>query len=200
MRRMGWVALGAALVAAGLAVAWYAQATNVERPAYAVERAEGAFELRAYPAMVAAEVAAAGDRQAAVRAGFSPLARYIFARERAEGADDAKIAMTAPVTQTGRADGGWSIRFIMPAGAAADALPRPAGAVRLVDWPAHRAAAVRFSGRWTDARFAAAEARLRAWMEKEGLVAAGPATYAYYNDPFTPAFLRRNEVLVPVGD
>ncbi|HSO84035.1 MAG TPA: heme-binding protein, partial [Thiocapsa sp.] len=31
-----------------------------------------------------------------------------------------------------------------------------------------------------------------------GLTAAGPAVYAYYNDPFTPGFLRRNEVLIDV--
>jgi hypothetical protein len=66
--------------------------------------------------------------------------------------------------------------------------------------PAQRVAAIRFSGGWTDARFARAETTLSDWMAEEGLTAAGPPTYAYYNDPFTPPFLRRNEVLVPLGD
>ena len=27
---------------------------------------------------------------------------------------------------------------------------------------------------------------------------AGAAVYAYYNDPFTPGFLRRNEIIIPI--
>jgi hypothetical protein len=39
-----------------------------------------------------------------------------------------------------------------------------------------------------------------AWVEAQGLVPTGPVEYAYYNDPFTPFFLRRNEVMVEVRD
>jgi len=38
------------------------------------------------------------------------------------------------------------------------------------------------------------------WMRARGLVPQGPPEYAYYNDPFTPGFLRRNEVLRPVAE
>lgn len=110
-----------------------------------------------------------------------------------------KIAMTAPVTQTSD-DGQWRVRFLMPAGRTLADLPVPAGDVRLVEVPAQRVAAIRFSGGWTDTAFARAEATLDAWLAAEGLAAAGPPTYAYYNDPFTPPFLRRNEVIVPIGD
>jgi hypothetical protein len=191
---MGWVVL-VLVVGIGAGVLWYARATAVETPAYAVEVAEGAIELRRYPPMIAAEVTRTGDRQAAVRAGFGPLARYIFGRDRA----GEKIAMTAPVTQT-PAGGAWTVRFLMPAGWTMETLPAPAGDVRLVELPAQRMAAIRFSGRWTDARFAEAEARLRDWLAARGLSPAGPPVHAYYNDPFTPASLRRNEVLFPLGD
>jgi hypothetical protein len=40
------------------------------------------------------------------------------------------------------------------------------------------------------------EAELRAWVEARGWRSEGPAVYAYYNDPFTPGFLRRNEILL----
>jgi hypothetical protein len=60
-------------------------------------------------------------------------------------------------------------------------------------------AAVRFSGRWTDENFAEAAGRLARALDERGLTAAGPLEYAYYNDPFTPAFLRRNEVMVEVA-
>jgi hypothetical protein len=191
---MGWVVL-VLVVGIGAGVLWYARATAVETPAYAVEVAEGAIELRRYPPMIAAEVTRTGDRQAAVRAGFGPLARYIFGRDRA----GEKIAMTAPVTQT-PAGGAWTVRFLMPAGWTMETLPAPAGDVRLVELPAQRMAAIRFSGRWTDARFAEAEARLRDWLAARGLASVGPPVHAYFNDPFTPAFLRRNEVLLPLGD
>jgi hypothetical protein len=191
---MGWVAL---VLVAGLAAGglWYARATAVEAPAHAVELAEGPIEIRRYPAMVAAEVTRSGDRQAAVRAGFPPLARYIFGRDR----PGEKIAMTAPVTQTPAGDA-WTVRFLMPAGRSLDSLPDPGGDVWLVELPAQHMAAIRFSGRWTDARFAEAEARLRDWLAARGMSSAGPPVYAYYNDPFTPAFLRRNEVLLPLAD
>jgi hypothetical protein len=35
-------------------------------------------------------------------------------------------------------------------------------------------------------------------MAKQGLEPAGEAVWARYNPPFTPWFLRRNEVLIPV--
>ena len=39
-----------------------------------------------------------------------------------------------------------------------------------------------------------------AWIDAQGLTPTGPVEFAYYNDPFTPWFLRRNEVLVEVAD
>jgi hypothetical protein len=201
MRRLGWLIVALGLLGLGLGGLWVARMAGVPTPDYAVETRDGAIELRRYPDLVTAEVTTEGPRQTGVRQGFGPLARYIFARERAPGAGTEKIAMTAPVTQTAAGPDTWQVRFIMPEPAGSgSSLPAPAGDVRLVDWPAHRAAAIRFSGRWTDARFAAAEAQLRSWMNGRRLVAAGPVTYAYYNDPFTPAFLRRNEVLLPVQD
>jgi hypothetical protein len=206
---MVWIALAVAGLALAGVIGWYIAATNVETPAYALERAEGPIELRRYPAMVAAEVVTGGARQDGVRVGFSPLARYIFARDRAGEAiamtspvtqTPEKIAMTAPVTQTAAEDGAWRVRFLMPAGRTLADLPRPAGDVRLIDLPPQRMAAVRFSGGWTDDAFAEAEASLAAWIAAEGLTPSGPPTYAYYNDPFTPPFLRRNEVLVPLAD
>jgi hypothetical protein len=35
-------------------------------------------------------------------------------------------------------------------------------------------------------------------MAARALSPLGPPTYAYYNDPFTPGFLRRNEIQLPV--
>ena len=88
----------------------------------------------------------------------------------------------------------------MPSGRTLADLPDPAGDVTLREVPERRIAALRFSGRWTDANFETHAADLMAWIEAQGLTPPGPVEFAYYNDPFTPWFLRRNEVLVEVAD
>lgn len=206
MVRMAWIAIAAIVASAAIVlVVWVYVVQNVERPRYDIVTSAGAIEVRQYPALVVAEVTRTGDRQSAVRAGFGPLARYIFARDR-DGESIAmtapvtqqRIAMTAPVTQS-RTDGGdsWAVRFIMPSAWTLDTLPKPgSGDVRLLSVPPTRQAAIRFSGVATDASIAEKESELRAWLTSRGLVPAGPATYAYYNDPWTPGPLRRNEVLI----
>ncbi|MEO0750191.1 MAG: heme-binding protein [Pseudomonadota bacterium] len=195
---MGKVLIAAAVVVTVAAVVGgarvWAASQDVETPDYTVEVAQGNFELRQYPALVAAQVARPGGRGAAVRQAFSPLAGYIFAKSR----PGEKIAMTAPVTQE-QSDRGWVVSFIMPEGRTVADLPAPAGDVTLVDIPPRRMAAVKFSGRWTDARFDSHARALTEWVAARGLTPLGEVEFAYYNDPFTPAFLRRNEVMVEVA-
>jgi SOUL heme-binding protein len=209
---------GIAVLAAGV---WFYVVSTVEQPKYALVAQDGAIELRDYPALVVAEVTRRGDRNAAVRAGFSPLAGYIFARNR--GGDSVSMTapvlqerqtlpMTAPVTQTpatqtpsgdGAGQSGvnmsWAIRFVMPAKYTLETLPKAAGDdVRLLQVPPMRRAAIRFSGVATDALIASNEAMLRAWLATRNITIMGEPTYAYYNDPFTPGPLRRNEVMFDV--
>lgn len=180
--------LGLALV--GL-IAFWLYATNVETPEYKVARKDGSIEIRDYPALVAAETTQGGSRYDAVRTGFSPLAGYIFAKERPGD----KIAMTAPVAQIAD-ESGWRVQFFMPSGSTLESLPKPAeNSVKLAEIPERRLAAIQFSGVADDALLAEKESALRAWLQANGLE-GGPAIFAYYNDPFTPGFLRRNEVLV----
>lgn len=186
---------------------------NVEKPDYQVVIQDGDFELRDYPPLVVAEVSGSGDRQQGLSSGFGPLARYIFAKERggariamtapvqqrAVGVDE-KIAMTAPVTQTSADDGDWTVQFIMPAEYGLEDLPAPGNAeVRLEQIPARRVAAVRFSGRTNDQAIAEQQQRLKDWMSARDLEPRGAPIYAYYNDPFTPGPLRRNEVMFEVS-
>ena len=193
MLKIGMIAGGAALAVAALGLAaWGYIRLTIETPAHETLVADGAFELRRYPAMVVAETERRAERRDALRAGFGPLARYIFARDR----EGETIAMTAPVLQA-PADGAWRVAFVMPAEHARAALPEPAQAdVRLSEWPEATRAAVRFSGAADDALLAEREAALRGWMAQRGLEALGPALHAYYDDPFTPGFLRRNEILI----
>ncbi|WP_058557313.1 heme-binding protein [Thiohalocapsa sp. ML1] len=195
------IAIGLAVLAVGALLVFVYVIQNVEQPEYVLLRQDGDFELRYYPAMTVAEVRREGDRKEALGAGFGPLARYIFAKER----DGEKIAMTAPVIQQpsteGTADGRWSVGFIMPKAAVAAGLPAPASPdVRLTELPPRRVAAVRFSGRTTDERTAEHRERLENWMTAQGQTAIAPPIYAYYNDPMTPGPLRRNEILFEVAE
>lgn len=192
---MIWAGAALLLLAALAVGGWAYVMSGVKEPPFTLVEAEGPFEIRDYPALVVAEVEREGSRGEAVRAGFGPLAGYIFARER----EGERIAMTAPVTQR-REGERWAVRFIMPAGYTLETLPRPAGAeVSLREVPPARRAAIRFSGRADDALIAAEEAKLRAFLAARGLKAEGPPDYAYYNDPWTPGFLRRNEVLLDLA-
>lgn len=167
---------------------------NVETPAYNSVRAEGAVEIRDYPALVVAETIQSGSRYDAVRKGFSPLAGYIFAKKRSGD----KIAMTAPVAQIAD-DNGWRIQFVMPSGSTLENLPKPAeNSVKLAEIPERRVAAIRFAGVADDALMAGKESELRAWLAANDLQ-GGAATFAYYNDPLTPGFMRRNEVLIELA-
>jgi hypothetical protein len=61
-------------------------------------------------------------------------------------------------------------------------------------------AAIRFAGRPDDAVLAARETELRRWLSDRGLKAAKSAQHAFYNSPFIPGPLRRNEVLIELRD
>ncbi len=197
MKVLFWLLGSAAVVLVGLVIAWWVVVRGVETPDYTLVAQEDGLELRDYPALRVAEVERSGSRGDAVSAGFRPLAGYIFARER----EGDSIAMTAPVTQTPEGEGRWLVRFIMPEHYSLEDLPRPAGdAVTLRELEPQRMAAIRFSGRADDALVEEHERRLRDWMAERGLEAAGGPVYAYYDDPMTPGFLRRNEVLIPVQE
>ena len=79
-------------------------------------------------------------------------------------------------------------------------LPATDGAVVIDEVATRTVAAVRFAGRPDDAVLAARETELRRWLSDRGLKAAEGAQHAFYNSPFIPGPLRRNEVLIELRD
>lgn len=192
--RAGLMAAGALGAAAA---AFAARKSRVETPGYDVLEVRDGVELRHYPKLILAETDVTGERQSAIETGFRRLADYIFARSRA----GEKIAMTAPVEQSaGEEAGAWTVRFIMPSKYERKKdLPDPqSNQVRLAKRGETRFAAIRFSGRAETVDIEDQEAQLRRVMAKAGWTPDGPATYAFYNAPWKPGPLRRNEVLIPV--
>jgi effector-binding domain-containing protein len=194
--RMIWIGLGLVALLLMFMAGAFIVSQNVETPDYEVSRLDGTKEIRRYPAIIAAEVVREGTRQASVSAGFRALAGYIFAKSR----EGDKIAMTAPVTQSA-GTAGWAVQFYMPKSYSLASLPDPGNPdVALTELPSREVAAIRFSGVAGDDDFEEKERELRAWAQKIGVSLSPQATLAYYNDPLTPGFLRRNEVLIPLLD
>nr|WP_291083240.1 heme-binding protein [Dietzia sp. UBA5065] len=109
------------------------------------------------------------------------------------------IAMTAPVVQTRAADDQHVVAFVLPASLTASTAPVPSDPrVRLRQVPGRVAAAVRYSGRWSESGYRRHLADLEAGIAGAGLVATGPPRFARFDPPITPWFLRRNEVVQDV--
>lgn len=215
---MKYVLLGLIFVA--LLIASRANAT--EQPSYTASQQSGPIEVRQYGSMVAAEVSVAGDRETASSAGFRALAGYIFggnsgkksiamtapvvqaqAQGQNQGQNQAKgqsIAMTAPVMQSG--DGKeWTVRFIMPKAMTMQNLPTPNNPqVKLVPLKPASFAAIRFSGSARETDIQRQTKLLQDYMSARSLKATGPASLARYDPPWTPAMMRRNEIMIPIAN
>jgi hypothetical protein len=182
----------------------------VEQPRYTVQLHEPPFEVRDYAPTIVAQVHVAGDRDEAVSAGFRILAGYIFGDNQRQ----AKIAMTAPVTQSpgeaipatesveqGAAAGGWEVRFTMPAAYTLDMLPTPRDSrIQLLRLSGRRVAVATFSGFWSDSNLKSHTAQLLAFVKQHHFTARAAPVYAYYDPPWTPWFLRTNEVMVEIAE
>ncbi len=182
---------------------------SIEEPTFSTTIEDGAFEVREYPALLAAEVTVTGDRDTAAKDGFRQLTGYIF------GANTTResIAMTAPVVQTRAADEAaakstavvqderdvWTIRFMMPRAYSLDTLPTPNNpSIRLKSLPPARFAVAKFSGPARAPELAKQLTELRAFAAVHRLHADGPSSLARYDSPATLWFMRRNEVLIPL--
>ncbi len=180
-----------------------------ESAEYSVTGTLGKVELRKYPELVLASVEDPGDDS-----GFQHLFRYITGNNRARD----RIAMTAPVitgekipitapvitaekipmtapvlSVTG------SMSFVMPAGRTEADLPEPLdNRVTLVTVPPREVAVLRFRGRAGRDEVNQAASALVTAVETAGLRTKGEVFLMRYNPPWTPGFLRRNEVAIEI--
>ena len=179
-------------VAIGLIVAGCkATRAGYESAPYKVGRTDGKFELRDYPALTVVETSKArGGNEA--DGSFNRLFRFITGGNETKQ----KIAMTTPVFMSG-SDSTATMAFVLPAKLNAATAPKPAdGAVRVRELPGGRFAVLRFSGGRSTKREAETLARLQTWLAAQGLKASASPVYGYFDPPWTPSFLRRNEVML----
>jgi hypothetical protein len=178
----------------------------IEEPDYQVVRQlDSNVELRQYAPYVVAEVVLNASADTAGNQAFPILAGYIFGKNKGErkfamtapvtqSAEPVKMAMTAPVTQAAVA-GGMRVQFVLPRGVTLESAPEPLDPrvqLRLV--PASPWAAIRYSGMWSQSNYEEHLALLKATLDKAGVATQGEPVLARYNAPFTPWFMRRNEI------
>jgi hypothetical protein len=91
------------------------------------------------------------------------------------------------------------VQFTLPKGISLANAPVPTDPrVTLHEVPASRMAVVRYSGFWSDANYNRHLATLQKTLKEAGVKWSGEPVYSRYNPPFTPWFLRRNEIWLQV--
>ncbi len=209
------------MVAAGVVVAllggWilagYLPTRNIETPKYElVSKAKG-YEVRQYAPHVIAEVEVSGSYGESLNQGFRKVADYIFGNNTAKGAismtapvlhekqaSSEKISMTAPVLhEQAGAKGTYKLAFVMPSKYTLDTLPKPNNSevsLRLV--PQKKYAVRSYGGYATEGKLERETKKLLDAVKRDNLTTTGTPVSAQFNPPWTPPFMRHNEVMVEV--
>jgi hypothetical protein len=152
-------------------------------------------EIRYYNALIIAKVQSYGD------SGFNILFNYISGNnkiktniEMTSPVISQNIEMTAPVLSEND-----SIAFVIPEKFNLENTPKPNDKrIEILRIPPRHVAALRFSGRWTSINFSKKSQQLLEELEKSNLTTKGNIFSMRYSGPFTPWFLRRNEVAIAI--
>lgn len=157
---------------------------------YTVRSSDGPFEIRDYPSLNIAATSTGADGS---DNGFMRLFHYISG----DNSDHGKISMTTPVLMIPGAT--QEMAFVLPETYRTNHPPQPTeSSVQVRELPPRRFAVYRFSGYRKTATEAQARKQLESWLQKVKLVGDGEPVYAYFDPPWTPSFLRRNEVMLPL--
>jgi hypothetical protein len=177
----------------------------IEEPDFRVVRELPDIEVRQYGAYTVAEVVVAGPAAEAGNQAFRILAGYIFGKNKGEkkfamtapvtqAAIPKKLEMTAPVTQTAVASG-FLVQFVLPKDVTVASAPEPLDTrVHIREVPPSLLAVIRYSGFWSDSNYNEHLAKLQEGLRAAALPWTGEPIYSRYNAPFTPWFMRRNEI------
>jgi effector-binding domain-containing protein len=181
---------------------------------YVVEKTFPNFEIRRYEPCVLADVTVATNFQSAGNTAFGSLIGYISGsnqpnekiamtspviQEASTIDSPTKIAMTSPVIQEASKDS-QIVSFVMPAGMTIADMPLPTNSkVSLRQMPEQLVAASKFTGRWTESAYDRQLVQLKQQLSVNGISEIGPPRFARFDPPWTPWFLRRNEIQIPIA-
>ncbi len=165
-----------------------------ERP-YTVMDKDDAIEIRDYTRVITADVVTTGERGEAATKAFRILVEFI------KGSNDTnlQIPMTAPVSQTAIDENQWNVSFYMPSDMSKNRMPRPVdNRITITEVKGAQMAVIRFSGTAHQENLDRHERQLRDFLKTNKYDIVDKVIYAFYNPPYIPWFLRRNEILIEV--
>lgn len=187
-----WLVVGVVSLSLVLLTGCKVTRAGYESAGYKLVRKSGAFEIRDYPTLTVISTPMSAATPTDADGSFMRLFRFITGANE----EKQKIAMTTPVFMSG-SDSNATMAFVLPAKFKADAVPKPSdAAVTVRELPDGRFAVLRFSGGRSLKHDTEALGHLRAWMHSEGLKELSLPVYGYFDPPWTPGFLRRNEVML----
>ena len=183
-----------------------------EEPTYEVLERMDEYEVRQYAPYLVAEVDVEGGFGEAGNKAFRLLAAYIFGEnqdgekmsmtapvESRPTKEGVRMSMTTPVTSTATARDQYTYAFVMERKYTLDTLPQPRNPrIRLGETAARVMAVRRYSGRWTEENYRRHETELMQALSDDDRRPIDSPILARYNSPFTPWFMRRNEVMVEI--
>ena len=190
---------------------WGTNLSALEEPKYSVLKEYENFEIRNYASYLVAEVDIEGSYNKTGNEAFRILAGYIFG----DNQSSTKMNMTAPVESeaiqtsermnmtapvfSNKNVNGYTYRFVMESKYTQETLPVPNNSkIRITEIKDRVMAVISFSGRWSQKNFEKHEQILVNDLKNAGIGVASEAIYARYNAPFTPWFLRRNEIMFEI--
>lgn len=164
---------------------------HYESPSYEVVQQEGEFELRRYESFYI--VVYENDLDPEIQNGFGTLFAYIGSNN----LENKKISMTVPVIEDVRREK-KKMAFVVPR-AFGENIPKPKSSnLKVETFEEGFYAVITYSGRATKSLENRKSEQLHRWVEEMGWTVVSNDKLAYYNAPFVPGFLRRNEVMVRV--
>lgn len=173
----------------------------VENVQYDVVKKMDTVEIRKYPKILVATVKGMGDNEA-----FSILFDYIAGKNRSSRGipmtapvisseyGSEKIPMTVPVVS-----GRNSFSFVMPSSYSVYTIPEPVDSRMVIEEvPERRVAVITFRGRTGPRTVQKRTEALLEILRRHNIQPRDEPFLMRYNPPFTPGFLRRNEIGVRI--
>lgn len=179
-----------------IALATYCLVCNssaaTETPDYKIISTDESFEIRDYPVLT---IATTPMNDGGMNGGFRQLFRFITGKNETSE----KIEMTSPVLIDTAKDK-KTMSFIMPKKTVEKGVPKALGEnVSMGRVEASRFAVFRFTGRRTETNEKAAVEKLQVWLNAQKIAVTSEPLFAYYDPPWTPTFMRRNEVMIRIA-
>jgi hypothetical protein len=174
----------------------------VQSVKYDIERKLNNVEIRRYPRIIIAKVS--NNEQDTFGLLFNFIAGNNKQKEKVKMttpvvSQDASqaIKMTSPVLSD-FSNAGY-MAFVMPSEFSLETIPLPIdNRVKIEELPSRVLAVLRFSGSWSEAHFTEKTKELLEELANAKIKTKGSVFTMLYNPPFTPSFLRRNEIAIEV--